>query len=311
MHYKKQDIEKQRVALMKESMKERIRKRIYESRPQNIANVEQVMKFKGRRPKSIRARINQIYKIIKAYGIDNKLYTDDHWQAKDDYSKAIESLGCEFNYWCENGGYCDYDNDDHMPRSKKYEVEITFEDGMTIGGYMKFMAAGTIENPFKRYDTCIVLDPSVKHELTTESIQNTVAKTIKNYLNEEEGDEYVIDDMGDDEEIDDFERYQQDYSDDGFDPNDITEDELSQYCLDNDFLYIYNSFGRWKIHNANASEIQEDIVNDINSCAYVEPTHEMDSYIEYRDDLFASSNHIVVFKLKGTKDGDYYIIWQD
>lgn len=154
--------------LMKEEMKKRIAKRISESRPQNIANVEQVMKFKGRRPKSVRARINQIYKIVKKYGIDNKLYSDDYWAAIDDYSKAIESLGCKFSYWCEDGGYCDYDDYDHMSHSKKYEVEITFEDGMTICGYMKFMAAGTIKDPFKSYDTCLVLEPTIKHELENE-----------------------------------------------------------------------------------------------------------------------------------------------
>lgn len=154
--------------LMKEEMKNRIKNRITESRPQNIANVEQVMKFKGRRPTSVKARINQIYKIVKAYGIDSKLYSDEYWQAKDDYRKAIESLGCEFDYWCENGGYTDYDEYDHMPRSKKYEVQITFEDGMEISGYMKFMAAGTVEDPFKRYDTCIILWPTEKHQLDVE-----------------------------------------------------------------------------------------------------------------------------------------------
>ena len=34
-----------------------------------------------------------------------------------------------------------------------------FEDGMNIDGYIKCMAAGTVEDPFSRYDTCIVLWP--------------------------------------------------------------------------------------------------------------------------------------------------------
>lgn len=48
-----------------------------------------------------------------------------------------------------------------MPRSKEYKVRITFEDGDVIGGYMKFMAAGSVKDPFDRYDTCMVLWPDM------------------------------------------------------------------------------------------------------------------------------------------------------
>ena len=43
-----------------------------------------------------------------------------------------------------DGGYCDY-AEDGMPRSKQYAVKIMYDDGMNIGGYIKFMAAGTME----------------------------------------------------------------------------------------------------------------------------------------------------------------------
>ena len=164
---------------MKEDMKRRITKMVNESRPKNIANVEDVDKFIGRRPKTMKARINQIYRIVKNYGIDSRVYHDDHWQAKDDYYKAITSLGCEFEMrpcadsnrlddWdciTSDGGYTDYDPEDHMPRSKQYAVKIMFDDGMNIGGYIKFMAAGSVEDPFSAYDTCMILWPKNNRRL--------------------------------------------------------------------------------------------------------------------------------------------------
>lgn len=300
MQFTKQDIEKQRISLMKESMKERIRNRINESRPKNIANVDQVMKLKGRRPKSVKARIKQIYTLIKTYGIDNKRYQGEDWsETLNSYAKVIESLGGQCEFKCNGDGYTDYDDYDNMPRTKEYQVIITFEDGMEITGILKCMACGTISDPFKEYDTVLLLNNKLKHELTAESIHNTVSSTIKRYLNEE------------DEEDDALERYKNDYKGENFDPNSISEDELVDFCDNNEFLYLYRPFGRWKISAANSSEIADDIINDIYSCAYFEPTHDMDIYIENKENLFKNSNHVVVFRLNHTKDGDYYIIYQD
>lgn len=175
---------------LKEELKKRLRDRINESRPKNIANIEDVEKFMGRRPKTIKARINQIYRIVKRYGIDSKLYHDDHWQAKDDYYRAITSLGCDFEMrpcgnsnnldnWDDitsDGGYCDY-AEDGMPRSKQYAVKIMYEDGMDIGGYIKFMAAGTVEDPFASYDTCMVLWPKSNKVLEAKNMSKQVRLT--------------------------------------------------------------------------------------------------------------------------------------
>ena len=164
---------------MKEDMKRRITKMVNESRPKNLANVDDVDKFIGRKPTTMKTRINQIYRIVKNYGIDSRVYHDDHWQAKDDYYKAITSLGCEFEMrpcadsnrlddWdciTSDGGYTDYDPEDHMPRSKQYAVKIMFNDGMNIGGYIKFMAAGSVEDPFSAYDTCMILWPKNNRKL--------------------------------------------------------------------------------------------------------------------------------------------------
>lgn len=154
---------------LKEELKERLKKRINESMPKNLARHDEVDKFMGRKPKSIKARINQIYRIVKKYGIDSKIYHDENWQAISEYYQAITSLGCEVELKpCgdlshadsieSDGGYCDY-GEDGMPRSKQYAIKILFGDGMSIDGYIKCMAAGTVQDPFSRYDTCIVLWP--------------------------------------------------------------------------------------------------------------------------------------------------------
>ena len=156
---------------MKEDLKRRLRDKINESMPKNPMNVDDggFDKFMGRRPKTIKARINQIYKIVKKYGIDSRVYHDEHWQAIEDYYRAITSLGCEVEMKpCghiqnadsleSDGGYCDY-AEDGMPRSKQYAIKIVFDDGMSVDGYIKCMAAGSVQDPFDAYDTCMVLWP--------------------------------------------------------------------------------------------------------------------------------------------------------
>ena len=173
---------------LKEELKKRLRDRINESRPKNLANIEDVEKFMGRRPKTVKARINQIYRIVKKYGIDSRKYHDESWQAIDDYYRAITSLGCEVELKpCghlnnadsmeSDGGYCDYDPYDHMPRSKQYAIRIMFEDGMTIDGYIKCMAAGTVSDPFASYDTCMVLWPKSNKVLEAKNMSKQVRLT--------------------------------------------------------------------------------------------------------------------------------------
>lgn len=170
---------------MKEEMKRRIKSNLREAMYKNVNNHDTVDKFIGRRPKSVKARMNQIYRLIHKYGLDSRKYTDETWQAVDDYKKVVESLGCEMEIWVENGGYTDY-ADDGMPRSKVYNCRIVYDDGMVIDGYMKMMAAGTIEDPFSSYDTCIVLWPKPKRELAAEGkeeiIKNAVNEAIQRFV---------------------------------------------------------------------------------------------------------------------------------
>lgn len=109
-----------------------------------------------------------------------------------------------------------------------------------------------------------------------------------------------------------FERYSLNYSEDNFNVENMTKDELSNWCLNyGDFLYIYNSFGKWRITIANSSEIQEEIANDIQGCSYIEQTHDMDWLIENKFDRLFGNDHVAVFLLHGTRDGDYYIIYTE
>lgn len=167
---------------LKEELKQRLKAKINESMPKNLANHDEVDKFMGRKPKSIKARINQIYRIVKKYGIDSKVYHDENWQAISDYYRAISSLGCEvemkpcghisnIDSMESDGGYCDY-AEDGMPRSKQYAIKIMFEDGMAIDGYIKCMAAGTVSDPFSRYDTCIVLWPKSNRMIENRKMRN-------------------------------------------------------------------------------------------------------------------------------------------
>lgn len=190
---------------VKEDFKRRLKARINEARPKNPSLIGdgEMDRSMGRRPTTMKARINQIYKIVKKYGIDNRLYHDKHWQAIDDYHKAIGSIPTVSDvdiYPCANlgdgnnqgdGGYCDYDKSDNMPRSKQYAINVTFEDGMRCSGYIKCMSAGTTENPFGRYDTCMVLWPkahrvteSKGHEirLTEEELKELIKEATKNIL---------------------------------------------------------------------------------------------------------------------------------
>lgn len=174
---------------LKEELKRRLRSRINESMPKNPMKVDDggFDKFMGRRPKTIKARINQIYRIVKKYGIDSRKYHDEAWQAIDDYYRAITSLGCEVELKpCghlnnadsmeSDGGYCDY-AEDGMPRSKQYAIKIMFDDGMAINGYIKCMAAGTVSDPFASYDTCMVLWPKQNNVLENKNMSKQMRLT--------------------------------------------------------------------------------------------------------------------------------------
>ena len=140
-------------------------------------------------------------------------------------------------------------------------------------------------------------------KLNENDYKNIIENCVRRLITEEMYD--------DNEEMTPFEKYAQDYPDENFNVENMDRDELAEWCLNNDFLYIFNPFGRWRISGANSSEIQEDIANDIRNCAYIEKTHEMDWLIEDKKNLFGYRAHIAVFKLNNTNDADYYVMYEE
>lgn len=151
---------------------------------------EEFPKFMGRRPKNIKARIERIHKRCNEYGLSSQKFHDDVWAAVGFYKRVIESLGYEVEIWVENGGYRDYDPQDHMPRSKQYEIRITADDGMVIEGYIKCMAAGSVQDPFDAYDTMMSLWPKPKRSynesIKTSDLRKIIRESLMTKLNESE-----------------------------------------------------------------------------------------------------------------------------
>lgn len=177
-------------AIKTSEIRKLVKEAMYKKLP---ADGEEFPKFMGRRPKSIKSRINRIYKRCDEYGLSSQKFHDDAWAAIGHYKRAIESLGYEVEIWVENGGYRDYDPQDHMPRSKQYEIIITADDDMVIEGYIKCMAAGSVKDPFDAYDTCMVLWPKQKRSynesIRTSELRQMVREAIHS-LNETEKEEY-------------------------------------------------------------------------------------------------------------------------
>ena len=142
---------------MAEMITENVIRKINETLSDHLAAGD-VKKFVGRRPTKAKTRISRIDKKVHEYRIDSRVYKDDHWQCVDDYCAVIRSLGGEPKIWSEGSGHTDT-NENGLPLSIVWNVEISYDDGMVISGYIKAMAAGSQDHPFDQYETCIILWP--------------------------------------------------------------------------------------------------------------------------------------------------------
>lgn len=98
--------------------------------------------------------INKLYKGTK--DLTSHLYKDDNWtsafEAFDIINNIIGHDG-ELNVWSENGGY--WKGVGEFPNYKEFKFKIELIGGIEIGGSLKCHSAGTVEDPFERYDITI------------------------------------------------------------------------------------------------------------------------------------------------------------
>ena len=177
----------------------------------------------------------------------------------------------------------------------------------------------------------IDIDPKNKGKFTatqkrtgksTEELCETVVRNVVRKLLYEQDDYFVDDYNGEyddeyedefedpfDEYEDAFEEYEKGYPNDNFDVSNVSAIDLANWCENcGDFYYVYQGLRGWQIMVANTDEIVEDIVNDLYNC-YIEPTHEMDYLFFSKENLF-EYNYVCIFKVVDSKDGDYYIVYQ-
>ena len=155
-------------------------------------SMDESMEEEKEQPKTIKARINQLYKAAGNF-VKNS-YSDESWEALDDYRKAAEAVGGEMSCWCEDGGYTDR-AEDGMPRSKVYKCEVEYPDGVVLSGYIKMMAAGTTEDPFSRYDTCMVVwrkNEQLNEELDKKDVDRMIDKAISELISSNDFKKKVV-----------------------------------------------------------------------------------------------------------------------
>ena len=138
--------------LVNEAIRNVLGRKLYESMPKNAQKADQIDKLIGRRPTTIKSRINQIYKLVKKYGLERQ-YSDNNWQALEDYRKVISSYADGFEVYGGSDGGSD---------SKQWNVRISFDDGMEIDGYIRAVAEGTAKRPFSSYTMNMILWPKEK-----------------------------------------------------------------------------------------------------------------------------------------------------
>lgn len=107
-----------------------------------------------------------------------------------------------------------------------------------------------------------------------------------------------------------FEEYVNDYPDGSFDVSDMTPEDLADWCKNSgDFLYVYPTFHGKAVLCANTRDLKNSIISDLYNCDGIEPTHEVDALFYNRENEFVNY-YVCIFKINGTPDGDYYIVYQ-
>lgn len=97
--------------------------------------------------------INKLYKIVNNY---KSLYSDSGWETVTDLINDLKSCEGVNEVICYAGKYHNYlnqsDNTNLPYRTYKLEIETEFDT--KIGGELTCSAAGTMDDPFSKYDIC-------------------------------------------------------------------------------------------------------------------------------------------------------------
>lgn len=108
--------------------------------------------------------VNSLYKKIynKTNKLTGRLYRDESWEGVDLIENTISDCMKEVGYdgklliYPVEGGY--RTSKDGLAQWKEYEVEINSADGVKeIYGKLNCHAAGSVNDPFDRYDMSLVI----------------------------------------------------------------------------------------------------------------------------------------------------------
>lgn len=142
----------------------------------------------------------------------------------------------------------------------------------------------------------------------TKLMENSIRRILKEgILNDID----TYNDEREEKELEPFEEYKKNYPNGNFDVSDMTPEILAKWCQNiGDFLYVYEGLRGLSIMVANTNSVVASIVSDLYNCRSIEPTHEIDYLFNNREREFINY-YVCVFKLIGTPDGDYYVVYQE
>lgn len=99
---------------------------------------------------------NKIYKAIEP--ITKGFFRDENWEGVRNVRDAIKNAvpDCEVSLSVIDGGYGNH-NEVGMPTSKTYQISIETPMGFSLNGTIVCSGAGTVDDPFDKYDITVMI----------------------------------------------------------------------------------------------------------------------------------------------------------
>lgn len=103
---------------------------------------------------------NNIYKLVNNFRDENgnSIFKDDDWRYAHQIVNAIRNVPNVNDINCGAGIYYNYNSTTDLPY-RDYKLTV-FTDFGTLGGYLRCSAAGSVDDPFKRYDVTVSVYPT-------------------------------------------------------------------------------------------------------------------------------------------------------